>query len=409
MCYQMRRGSVYFGGCSVTTIQREIEPVITLSAGPVGVYPRVLRAMSRPVQYDFDPYFQEFYEIVNQKVSKALRIDYPALILHCEPAPGIEAAAASLISKNDIVLNLVSGVYGKGFGYWSARYNKELIEVEVPYNEAIAPEQVAAAFAQRKDIGIVAVVHHDTPSGTVNPLREIGEIVRANDALLLVDAVSSWGGMNIHPEDCCADIFITGPSKCLGGAPGLTIMGVSERAWKHIENNPDAPFASALSLSDWKNAWQHDQPFPFTPSVAEMNGLDAAVDNYLDEGPENVWARHAKTARACRSGIQAMGCELWSANESIAADTTTAVRIPGGVEDETLRKAVRSLFGVTFSSGRNETLGKLLRIGHMGLVAQPIYALVAVTALGGALNHLGHKVDTAAGVEAATAEITKGS
>ena len=409
MCYQMRRGSVYFGGCSVTTIQREIEPAITLSAGPVGVYPRVLRAMSRPVQYDFDPYFQEFYEIVNQKVSKALRIDYPALILHCEPAPGIEAAAASLISKNDIVLNLVSGVYGKGFGYWSARYNKELIEVEVPYNEAIAPEQVAAAFAQRKDIGIVAVVHHDTPSGTVNPLREIGEIVRANDALLLVDAVSSWGGMNIHPEDCCADIFITGPSKCLGGAPGLTIMGVSERAWKHIENNPDAPFASVLSLSDWKNAWQHDQPFPFTPSVAEMNGLDAAVDNYLDEGPENVWARHAKTARACRSGIQAMGCELWAANESIAADTTTAVRIPGGVEDETLRKAVRSLFGVTFSSGRNETLGKLLRIGHMGLVAQPIYALVAVTALGGALNHLGHKVDTAAGVEAATAEITKGS
>lgn len=393
----------------MTTIQREIEPAITLSAGPVGVYPRVLRAMSRPVQYDFDPYFQEFYEIVNQKVSKALRIDYPALILHCEPAPGIEAAAASLISKNDIVLNLVSGVYGKGFGYWSARYNKELIEVEVPYNEAIAPEQVAAAFAQRKDIGIVAVVHHDTPSGTVNPLREIGEIVRANDALLLVDAVSSWGGMNIHPEDCCADIFITGPSKCLGGAPGLTIMGVSERAWKHIENNPDAPFASALSLSDWKNAWQHDQPFPFTPSVAEMNGLDAAVDNYLDEGPENVWARHAKTARACRSGIQAMGCELWAANESIAADTTTAVRIPGGVEDETLRKAVRSLFGVTFSSGRNETLGKLLRIGHMGLVAQPIYALVAVTALGGALNHLGHKVDTAAGVEAATAEITKGS
>ena len=76
----MRRGSVYFGGYRVTTTQREIEPAITLSAGPVGVYPRVLRAMSRPVQYDFDPYFQEFYEIVNQKVSKALRIDYPALI-----------------------------------------------------------------------------------------------------------------------------------------------------------------------------------------------------------------------------------------------------------------------------------------------------------------------------------------
>ena len=151
MCRQLGSGSVYFGGYRMTTTQREVEPAITLSAGPVGVYPRVLRAMSRPVQYDFDPYFQEFYEIVNRKVSEALRIDYPALILHCEPAPGIEAAAASLISKNDIVLNLVSGVYGKGFGYWSARYNKELIEVEVPYNEAIAPEQVEAAFTQRRD------------------------------------------------------------------------------------------------------------------------------------------------------------------------------------------------------------------------------------------------------------------
>ncbi len=102
MCRQLGSGSVYFGGYRMTTTQREVEPAITLSAGPVGVYPRVLRAMSRPVQYDFDPYFQEFYEIVNRKVSEALRIDYPALILHCEPAPGIEAAAASLISKNDI-------------------------------------------------------------------------------------------------------------------------------------------------------------------------------------------------------------------------------------------------------------------------------------------------------------------
>ncbi|MBO68529.1 MAG: aminotransferase [Acidiferrobacteraceae bacterium] len=387
--------------------QTQTEPAITLSAGPVGVYPRVLRAMATPVQYDFDPYFQEFYENVNDKVSEALRIDYPALIMHCEPAPGIEAAAASLISKQDVVLNLASGVYGKGFGYWSARYNKELLEIEVPYNESISPDQVDSMFAKRKDISVVSVVHHDTPSGTINPIEEIGKIVRDNNALLLVDAVSSWGGMNIHPNDCCADIFITGPSKCLGGAPGLTIMAVNERAWQHIDNNKDAPFASALSLSDWRNAWRHDQPFPFTPSVAEMNGLNAVIDNYLEEGPENVWARHRTTASACRAGIRAMGCDLWAVDESIAADTTTAVRIPDGVEDESLRMTARNIFGVAFSSGRNETLGKLLRIGHMGLVAQPIYALIAITALGGALNHLGHNVDTAAGIDAATKAIVK--
>ena len=382
------------------------EPVITLSAGPVGVYPRVLRAMAMPVQYDFDPYFQQFYEDVGKKVSRALRIDDSPLILQCEPAPGIEASAASLISKDDVVLNLVSGVYGKGFGYWSDRYNKELIEIEVPYNAAIDPQQVEDAFRQRPDISIVSVVHHDTPSGTINPLREIGEIVRRNDGLLIVDAVSSWGGMDIHPGDCHADIFITGPSKCLGGAPGLTIIAVSDRAWAHIESNPDAPFASILSLKDWRYACDRDQAFPFTPSVAEINGLDAAIVNYLEEGPENVWASHSLTAKVCRAGIRAMGCELWAESESIASDTTTAVSVPAGVEDEQLRMAVRRIFGVVFSSGRGETNGKLIRIGHMGQVAQPIYSLVAITALGGELNNLGVKVDTNAGIDAAMSVIT---
>ncbi|MBL09782.1 MAG: aminotransferase [Acidiferrobacteraceae bacterium] len=388
------------------TKQTQCEPAITLSAGPVGVYPRVLRAMSTTVQYDFDPYFQEFYELVNRKVSKALKIEEPALILHCEPAPGIEAAAASLISKNDVVLNLASGVYGKGFGYWASRYNKELVEIEVPYNESISPDQVEAAFEARKDIRIVSAVHHDTPSGTLNPMKEIGEIVKANGALLLVDAVSSWGGMDIHPKDCSADIFITSPSKCLGGAPGLTLMSVSDAAWDHIGQNSAAPFASILSLTDWRNAWQHDQPFPFTPSVAEINGLDAAIDNYLEEQPEKVWERHKKTADACRAGIKAMGCKLWATSEAIASPTTTAVAIPDGIKDEDIRMTARNIFGVTFSSGRNETMGKLLRIGHMGMVAQPIYALVAITALGGALNYLGYKTNTAAGIEAATAVIT---
>ncbi len=383
------------------------EPVITLSAGPVAAFPSVLRALSRPVQYDFDAHFQDFYERVTRKVARALRWRQPALILHCEPAPGIEAAAASLIGPTDVVLNLVSGVYGKGFGYWSARYHKEMIEIEVPYNEAIDPQRVRDALRRRPDIRIVSVVHHDTPSGTLNPIREIGRIVREHGALLLVDAVSSFAGMDIHPDDCAADVFITGPGKCLGGAPGLTIVAVSERAWKHMEANPKAPRASVLSYLDWKDAWSKEQPFPFTPSVAEMNGLDGAIDQYLDEGPENVWRRHELTARACRAGIKAMGLSLWAAREEIAAPTTTAVRVSEGLKDKDILAAARADFGVVFSSGRGETLGKLLRIGHMGPVAEPIYAVVAVSAMGGALRRLGKAVNVGAGVEAAMAVIAE--
>jgi pyridoxamine--pyruvate transaminase len=172
-----------------------------------------------------------------------------------------------------------------------------------------------------------------------------------------------------------------------------------------MEANPKAPRASVLSLLDWKDAWCKDRPFPFTPSVSEVNGLDAALDQYLDEGPEQVWHRHALTARACRAGIKSMGLALWAKSEAIASPTTTAVRIPEGFKDADIIRAARERFGVVFSTGRAATLGKLLRIGHMGPVAEPIYAIVALTALGGALRRLGCKVDVAAGIEAAMAVI----
>ncbi|SFT53415.1 alanine--glyoxylate aminotransferase family protein [Mesorhizobium sp. YR577] len=381
------------------------EPVITLTAGPVNAYPDVLRGLGRTVLYDYDPAFQLFYEKVIGKAQKAMRLSNKPVVLHGEPVMGLEAAAASLISRDDVVLNLASGVYGKGFGYWAKRYSPNLLEIEVPYNEAIDPQSVADMLKSHPEITVVSVCHHDTPSGTINPIDEIGAIVSAHGGYLIVDAVSSFGGMKTHPEDCKADIYVTGPNKCLGAPPGLTLMSVSDRAWTRMKANSAAPRASVLSILDWEHAWSKEKPFPFTPSVAEMNGLDVALDLYLNEGPEAVWARHALTAKATRAGAQAMGLSIWAANEKIASPTTTAIRTPDGVDEKALRQAARERYGVVFSSGRGETLGKLTRIGHMGPTAQPIYAIAALTALGGALNAAGRKLQVGKGIEAALAVI----
>ncbi|MBX3581096.1 MAG: alanine--glyoxylate aminotransferase family protein [Rhizobiaceae bacterium] len=382
-----------------------VEPVITLTSGPVNAYPDVLRGLGRTVLYDYDPAFQLFYEQVIDKAQKAMRLSTRPVILHGEPVLGLEAAAASLITPQDVVLNLASGVYGKGFGYWAKRYSSNLLELETAYNEAIDPQAVQNMLTKHPEITVVSVCHHDTPSGTINPIDEIGALVASHGAYLIVDAVSSFGGMKTHPEECHADIYITGPNKCLGAPPGLTMAGISDRAWTKMKANPSAPRASMLSILDWEKAWSRNEPFPFTPSVSEMNGLDVALDLYLDEGPEAVWARHALTAKAMRAGVKGMGLDLWAANEAIASPTTTAVRTPKGIDESTLRSEVRARYGVVFSSGRGETLGKLTRVGHMGPTAQPIYAVAALAALGGALNALGFKADTAAGVRAALAVI----
>lgn len=376
-------------------------PILTLATGPVDAYSQVLRALSRPVLYDYDPAFLGFYESVVEKLRSALRTRHMPVILHGEPVLALEAGAASLIGRKDVVLNLVSGVYGAGFGFWAKRYCAELLEIRVPFDEVIDPARVAEMLKARPDITIVSVCHHDTPSGTINPVKEIGRIAAEHGAYLLVDAVSSFGGMDIDPDTCQADLFVTGPNKCLGCPPGLSLVGVIPRAWEKMKKNPDAPRDSILSILDWEYAWRRDRPFPFTPSVAEINGLDAALDLYLAEGPERVWERHALSAQACRAGVLAMGLRLWPADERTASPTTTAIRIPESIEDAALRAAVRARYGVVFSAGRGETLGKLLRIGHMGPTAQPIYAVMAVAALGGALNTLGSSVDVGAGVAAA--------
>jgi len=380
-------------------------PVITLSAGPVDAYPVVLRALATTVTYDFDPYFLEFFEETAIRSGKAMETGTPATILQGEPVLALEAAAASLIGADDVVLNLASGEYGKGFGYWALRYCKELVEIEVPYNEAIDPEDVRTKLKERPDVRVLSVCHHDTPSGTINDVDAIGAICKEHGVMMIVDAVSSWGGMDVAPERCNADIFVTGPNKCLGGTPGLSMVHVSEQAWEHIEANPKSPTASMLGMKDWRHAWKRDVLFPFTPSIAEVNGLRAAVDNYLDEGPQAVWARHALTARACREGVKAMGLDLWAAREAIASPTCTTVKVPDGMDDKAIRKASRDLYGVVFSAGRGSLNGKLIRIGHMGPVAYPVYATVALTALGAAINKLGGRADIGAGIEAANAVI----
>lgn len=391
-----------------TTLYPETSPpVVTLTAGPVDAYPEVLRAMGTTVLYDYDPAFQAFYESVARKAQVALGTETPPVILQGEPVLGLEAAAASLIERDDVVLNLASGVYGKGFGYWAARYAARVDEIETDYDDAIDPQSVADHLKAHPETAVVSVVHHDTPSGTINDIDAIGKVVADAGALMIVDAVSSWAGMDISPASCKAGIFVTGPNKCLGCPPGLTLAAVSPAAWAKIEANKAAPFASMLSISDWKNAWKASEPFPFTPSVAEINGLNAALDRYLNEGPKAIWARHALTAAATRDGVRALGIDIWPIREEIASPTCTAVRMPEGVDAGPIIASARARYGVSFSAGRAETLGKLIRIGHMGPTAQPVYAHVAVAALGGALQAAGVQVDIGAGLAAVLARIDR--
>lgn len=360
-----------------------------LTTGPVEAYPQVLAALGRPMQYDYLPAYQDYYAGVIARLRRVLRMDDDPVIMQGEAILGIEAAAAALIGDGDVVLNIVSGVYGKGFETWARRHGREVVEIAAPFDEVVDPQAVRAALRQRPDISIVSICHHDTPSGTINPVEEIGAIVAEHGAYLIVDAVSSFGGMDIFPQSCAADIFVTSPSKCLGSAPGLSLVAVSERGWRKIEANPAAPRASFLSLADWRGASRPGAAFPVTPSIAEIHALDAALDLHEAEGAENVWARHAATAAATRRGLLDLGYELWPRRPEWCSPTATVFRVPEGCDATELRNRLVREHEILISLGRGATAGKVLRVGHMGPAARPENATKFLAALESVVSRQG--------------------
>lgn len=376
-------------------------PDFTLTAGPNAGSRAALAAVGQPVLYPDDPAFRQLYADTVELTRQAFGTEEAPVVLHGEAVLGLEAAAASLIRCDDVVLNLVSGVFGKGFGWWARRYAAEVIEVEVPYDSAVPADRVRAALAQRPDVTVVSVVHCETPSGTLNDLDAIGPLVTEHGALLLVDAVASFGGIPCDFPGWGADLVVVGPQKCLGGLPGLSLLHVSEAAWAHMAANPDAPRASMLSILDWKGAPLASGSFPFTPSVSEIYALHACLEEYLAEGPAAVHRRHRAAARAARAGTEALGLDLWAADPAIRSDTVTAVRVPAALDGREIIARARADSGVMLSGGQGELAGKVLHISHMGPTAYPLSPVVALTALGRALRALGSKADVGGAVEEA--------
>lgn len=375
------------------------DPEFTLSAGPTAASPRTLAALGSPITYHYDPAFLECFRRTERKVAQILQTSNDIILMQGEAVLGLEAAARGLVRPGTPVLNLVSGIFGKGMGYWLRNFGANVHEIEVAYNDAVDAAEVERFLLDHPEIEVVALVHSETPSGTLNPVGAIGPIAHAHGALTLVDCVSSVGGMPFKTDEWQLDICVAGPQKCLGGPPGMSLTSVSADAWKRIGENPAAPRSSFLSLLDWKEQWLEGDKFPYTPSVAEVHGVEAACDELLEEGLETSIRRHDLAARATRAGIRAMGIELWPRSEEISAACVTAVAVPDGLTDVQVRAHVRERYGVMISGGQGA--GNLVRIGHMGLTASGMYPLVGLSALGRSFADLGVHVDIGAGVEAA--------
>lgn len=380
-------------------------PFLSLGAGPGEVSNRTLRDHIRPVVGHYDPAFIELFARTSGLLQQVYQTTHDVVILQGETVLGMEAAAASLLAPGDEVLNLVSGVFGKWFGQFIERAGARPIELAVPYNEAVDPEDVRRALRAHPGVTFLAVVHAETPSGTVNPVRDICAVAREFGVMTIVDAALSLGGEPLQTEAWGIDLAVSGPQKCLGGVPGLALLAVGPRAWTVMERRAVPLRESYLSLLDWRDSWLARRAFPHTPSVSLIYALESVLAQVLETGLERYIARHAAVARAARAGLRALGIELWPARDAIASSAVTTVRTPQGIDAAALLARMRGRYGIGISGGYKDLAGKTFRLGHMGRSAHPAALAALLAVLERSLVDLGMRVPLGAGVGAAMAAL----
>jgi aspartate aminotransferase-like enzyme len=306
----------------------------------------------------------------------------------------MEASVVNLLKPGDKAVCVRGGKFGERWGKLCERYGVEVIAIDPTWGDPATPEDIQAALDANPDVAAVYVTLCETSTATAADVEAIGTIVAGSDACLVVDGISSVGAMECRTDAWGIDLLVVGSQKALLLPPGLGFVSVSPKAWKRIEQVD--PRAFYLDLRAAQKSWAKGDT-PYTPANTLIAALGKSLAIIREEGIENVWARHAKTAQAVRAAAEAIGLMLLS---SSPADAVTAVLMPDGIDADEVRSILKAKYGLSVAGGQEHLKGKILRIGHLGNV-DALDALGCIAALEMALVELGVDVQLGAGVAAA--------
>lgn len=339
--------------------------------GPVSVPGRVLDALGADSDYGhIKADFLELYEEVGRKAALLLGTRNKVLLMSGEAMVILWGALRSCLAPGDRLLCIDSGVFGAAFADMGQAIGCVVETVVVGPDSTINQGNVL----QRIEDGLksfkpkmITLVHCETPSGTLNPLAEVGEMKRRLQVpLLCVDAVASVGGAPVEGDRHAVDIVMGGPQKALSAPPCLGFASVSARAWEEIAGTGYQGYDAFLPFVSLKDG----ASLPYTPFRQGAAALNAALDLVLEEGPAEVFARHEAVAARCRAGLTALGLELFPLPGAVASPTVSAVKLPQGLSWPVWSERLRRR-GLVAAGSLGPLSGKLFRLGHMGSQARP--------------------------------------
>ncbi len=372
-----------------------------MAPGPTPVPSNVLLAMAQPMIHHRTREYEALFIEVRAGLKRLFRTDQDVIPFTSSGTGAMEAAVANTLSSGDTVLVLRAGKFGERWEEICRAYGVRAIPVSAPFGETVPAERFAKALGEHPEARAVLMQHSESSTGVLHDVTGIAAATGATGAILIVDAVSSLGIADLQMDAWGVDLVVAGSQKGLMLPPGLSFCALSEKAWGHVKVSRLPKYYFDLT-AEWKAVSKNEAHF--TPAVSIVLGLREVLRMIEAEGLQNVLKRHERLARATRSGVEALGLDLFA--KATPSPALTAVAAPRGLDSEQVLAAYSASHNITIAGGQGEMKGMVFRLGHMGYVGD-FDVVTALAALEQVLHELGAPVDFGAGVRAAQKVFTE--
>ncbi|MEM1964609.1 MAG: alanine--glyoxylate aminotransferase family protein [Candidatus Caldarchaeum sp.] len=384
------------------------ERVVLMIPGPTELHPAVQRVLSTPIVAHYGPDWLPVYEEALKLAASIFKTNSEVFMM---PTPGtvaLETGVISLLEPGEKAVAVVNGFFSERLAEIGDHVGVNVVRVNAREGETVSPDKLDEVLKANADAKAVLAVQNETSTGVVNPVREYAKVANERDVLFILDAISSYGGVDLDFDGWGIDYCVGYANKCLGSIPGTVPVAVSGRAWDKLRNRRTKPASFFTNLNVWRryiDEWKGiGHPYPTTISPHAVLCFKAAAQAALEEGLENRYQRHLRVAAAFRRSVRAMGLETLP-SEAVASPTVTAIQLPAAVWkdagkiSQTMLKKHRIMIG----GGIAALHGKILRIGHMCVTASTRYLVPTLAALRDSFNTVGLELND--GVETFMSEI----
>jgi aspartate aminotransferase-like enzyme len=329
--------------------------------GPTPIPERIRRAMAEPIIHHRTAEFTEIFRGTSEGLKPLFGTAEPVITLAASGTGGLEAALVNCCSSGRTIVTVNAGKFGERWTDLARAYRLPVAELVVPYGQVATPDQLAEFLdAQPHTVQAVALTHSETSTGALHDVAELAAVARDRGALVMVDAITSLGVHPVRMDEWGLDAVVSGSQKGLMLPPGLAFVALSAKA-RHAMPGADLPrFYFDLAEAAKQLA---KGTTPFTPAIGLVIGLAESLRMLNEEGLDNVFARHARLAAACRAGMRALGLPLFASSPS---NGVTAVGPVAEPFPEQVVKTLRSAHGMRLAGGQGSVKGKIFRVGHMG-------------------------------------------